>query len=158
MWVNTGPNTYTFGAGILVKLCYPFTWNLYRLILTLALHHDIIPKLPTIWRNLGTPDVFATNLGDLWIIRANPYPSVTTRGHNSWPVTCPWLSKVSANKRRRYMCNILSHCPRSCSVIDGIRPWFCNLPFLLTKLFKPDIWLAGSTAASQSEGMLENPY
>ena len=27
----------------------------------------------------------------------------------------------------------------------------------LTKIFKPGIWLAGSTAASQSEAMLENP-
>ena len=31
------------------------------------------------------------------------------------------------------------------------------LKSMLTKIFKPGIWLADSTAASQSEAMLENP-
>ena len=31
-------------------------------------------------------------------------------------------------------------------------------PCQLTMIFKTGIWLAGSTAASQSKAMLENPY
>ena len=38
------------------------------------------------------------------------------------PVFSFGLSKVLANQRRRYICNILSHWPRPCSAIEGKHP------------------------------------
>ena len=34
------------------------------------------------------------------------------------PVFYLWLSKVSANERRHYICNVFSHWPKPCSTID----------------------------------------
>ena len=37
------------------------------------------------------------------------------------PVFHPWLNKISASERRRYICNVFAHCPRHCAVIGRKR-------------------------------------
>ena len=44
--------------------------------------------------------------------------SMLNVSHNSEPILYLWLCKVSANERRHYMCNVFSHWPRPCIVID----------------------------------------
>ena len=46
--------------------------------------------------------------------------------HRSGPIFCLWLSKVSANERRRYICNVFSHWQRPCSAIHGKWPKISN--------------------------------
>ena len=58
---------------------------------------------------------------------------ITKKLSGHWPLGCSfylWLSKVSTNERRCYLCNIFSHWLRLCSAIDKIQDLTCGKPNL----------------------------